>query len=46
MTEVRINPLVRLFWKVIHLLPWSMTRWVCDLCAEFPQDPSSYFEDD
>ncbi len=31
--------MTRLFWRVVHLLPWRYTRLVCDLCDEFPVDP-------
>lgn len=27
-------------WHVAHtVLPWSVLRRICDLCAEFPDDP-------
>ena len=31
--------MTRLFWRLVHLLPWRYTRRVCDLCDEFPFDP-------
>lgn len=30
------------FWRLAHKLPWSVTRWFCDLCAEFPFDPKTW----
>ncbi len=31
-----------LFWKTVHRLPWWITRWFCDLCAEFGFDPRKW----
>jgi len=28
-----------LFWRLVHRLPWRVTRRICDLCDEFPFDP-------
>jgi hypothetical protein len=30
------------FWHYVHRLPWRLTRWVCDLCREFPFDPRKF----
>ncbi len=34
--------MTRWFWRVVHLLPWRVTRRVCDLCDEFPSDPRTF----
>lgn len=40
MSEPNVNNApIRLMWRLIHKLPWRVTRHVCDMCDEFPFDP-------
>jgi hypothetical protein len=34
------------FWRLVHRLPWRVTRLICDLCREFPKDPRTPLDPD